>query len=340
VGGQTIDSRVDSEVARYYLASYLAGERADAALDERIDHIYRSANGRLPDRRTLKHLSDEFSLDFASLYLADQIARSPINRRFRDAFERVRDYTRNNFRTGRVSLPSQAADFEVLFVPGYLYKRVKVTGADFAVPRLALQRAGILQHFVETQEDAAVEENADLVAAAIRARAQTGRRLILISASKSGPEVALALTKLALTETRKVAAWINAVGSLQGTPLADERSLPEVERLGQVNSAGMESLTTERSRQRFDAFRIPEHICVVNYIGIPVTGSISSLGNLGFSSLRKYGPNDGITLLSDSIFPSGVTLVELGRDHFLLNVEMDVTTVALTNTIISWIEQR
>jgi hypothetical protein len=102
----------------------------------------------------------------------------------------------------------------------------------------------------------------------------------------------------------------------------------------------MESLTTERSRQRFDAFRIPEHILVVNYIGIPVTGSISSLGNLGFSSLRKYGPNDGITLLSDSIFPSGVTVVELGRDHFLLDVEMDVTTVALTNTIISWIERR
>lgn len=32
VGGQTIDSRVASEVARYYLASYLAGERGDAAL--------------------------------------------------------------------------------------------------------------------------------------------------------------------------------------------------------------------------------------------------------------------------------------------------------------------
>jgi hypothetical protein len=302
VGGQTIDTRVDSEVARYYLASYLAGERGDAALDERIDRIYQSANGSLPDRRTLKDLSDDFSLDFASLYLADQIARSPVNRRFQDAFERVRDYARNNFRSGRVSLPARAADFEVVFVPGYLYKRLRMTGADFAVPRVALQRAGILQHFVETHEDAAVEENADRVVAAIRARAQTGRRLILISASKSGPEVALALTKMAPAETRQVAAWINAVGALQGTPLADERSLPEVEQLvGQVDSAGMESLTTERSRQRFDAFRIPEHIFVVNYIGIPVTGSVSSLGNLGFSSLRKYGPNDGISLLSDSI---------------------------------------
>lgn len=36
VGGQKIDTRVDSEVARYCLASYLAGERGDAALDERM----------------------------------------------------------------------------------------------------------------------------------------------------------------------------------------------------------------------------------------------------------------------------------------------------------------
>src|SRR6266496_5852032 len=62
VGGQTIETRVDSEAARYYLGSYLAGQRSDAALDERIDRLYQSANGSLPDRYELKHLSDEFSV--------------------------------------------------------------------------------------------------------------------------------------------------------------------------------------------------------------------------------------------------------------------------------------
>src|SRR5262245_12835837 len=37
VGMQAIDTRVDSEAARYYLGSYLAGQRSDVALDERID---------------------------------------------------------------------------------------------------------------------------------------------------------------------------------------------------------------------------------------------------------------------------------------------------------------
>ena len=44
-GMQTIEARVDSEVARYYLGSYLAEERNDAALDERIDRVYQKANG-------------------------------------------------------------------------------------------------------------------------------------------------------------------------------------------------------------------------------------------------------------------------------------------------------
>ena len=48
----------------------------DTELDERIDRVYQSANGLLPDRRELKRLSDDFSVDFAALYFSDQIART------------------------------------------------------------------------------------------------------------------------------------------------------------------------------------------------------------------------------------------------------------------------
>jgi hypothetical protein len=336
VGGQTIETRVDSEAARYYLASYLAGERSDAALDERIDRVYQSANGSLPDRNELKHLSDDFSVDFAALYFADQIARIPVNRRFRIAFEQAYDYALKAFPEGRVRLP---ADFEVLVVPTYLYKRLFAVGADMAVPRAALKEVGLTCHFVETQDDGAVEANAELVAAAIRARAQSGRRLIVLSASKSGPEVALALTKLGPAETRHVAAWINVMGALQGTPLVDERLFPDLELImGKVDNAGMDSLTTAHSRQRFNSFHIPEHVFVVNYFGIPVIGSISFFARTSFFPLRKYGPNDGTVLLPDMIFPGGVTLTELGSDHFMRGRRLDITTVALAITVIRWLE--
>ena len=337
VGGQTIDTRVDSEVARYYLGSYLAGNHSDTALDERIDRVYQSTDGQLPDRGQLKRLSDDFSVDFAALYLADQIARVPVNRRFRSAFDRAYEYTRKAFPEGQVKLP---ADYEVLVVPTYLYTRIFATGADMAVPRAALQKAGLTCYFVETDDDGPVEANADLVAAAIRARAQSGRRLIILTASKSGPEVALALTKLGPTETRHVAAWINAVGALQGTPLADDRLFPELEYIvGKLDPLGTESMTTARSRQRFDSFRIPEHLLVVNYFGIPVSGSISFWMRRSYSPMRKYGPNDGNVLLADMIFPGGVTLFDLGSDHFMRTRPLDIATVALAITVIGWLEK-
>src|SRR5882757_3557601 len=238
VGMQSIDTRVDSEAARYYLGSYLAGQRSDAALDERIDRLYQSANGSLPDRYELKHLSDEFSVDFAALYFADQIAHIPVNRRFRRAFDEAYEYTRKALPDDRVSL---SKEYEVLVVPTYLYKRFFSVGADMAVPRAALKKAGLTCHFVETQDDGAVEANADIVAAAIRAHAKSDRRLIILSASKSGPEVALALTRLETAETRHVAAWINVAGVLQGTPLADKHLFQELEFLvGEVDVAGEE----------------------------------------------------------------------------------------------------
>jgi hypothetical protein len=338
VGMQTIETRVDSEAARYYLEHYLPGNRMDTELDDRIDRVYQNANGALPDRGELKRLSDEFSVDFAALYLVDQITHMSDNRRFRIAFDQAYNFTRKALPRDRVKL-SRAADYEVLVVPIYLYKRLIGSGADLAAPRAALEKVGLNCHFVETQDDGAVEANADLVADAIRARMQSGRRLIVISASKSGPEVGLALTRLQPAETRHVAAWINVAGVLQGSPLADEHRFRELEFLvGEVDVAGEDSLTTLRGRRRFDSFRIPEHVLVVNYLGIPVTGSISFWGRRGFYSLREHGPNDGISLLADMIIPSGVTLADLENDHFMRGRPLDITTVALALTAIRWLE--
>jgi hypothetical protein len=40
------------------------------------------------------------------------------------------------------------------------------------------------------------------------------------------------------------------------------------------------------------------------------------------------------------IFPGGVTLAELGRDHFLLDQRDDATTVAFAIAVIRWQESQ
>ena len=338
IGGQTIETRVDSEVARYYLANYIAGRHTNPLLDERIDRIYQEANGTLPDRQDLKKLSDDFSVDFAALYFADQIDRVPANRRFLSIFRQAYDYTRINFPQDQMQVPG-AANYDVLIVPTYLYKRFSFTGADLAVPRAALHKVGFKCYFVKTLDDGPVELNAEIIMAAIWDRAASGRRLIVVSASKSGPEVALALTRLGSAGTRQVAAWINAVGALQGTPAVDDKLLPDLEFLtGKINPAGAESMATIRSRQRFAKFHIPRTVLVVNYFGIPTVGNISFFGRKSFFELRKYGPNDGVLLLADMIFPGGVTLARLGIDHLQMNKGIDITTVALGMSVLEWLQ--
>ena len=238
IGGRAIETRVDSEVARYYVANYLAGKHTDLLLDKRIDRVYQQANGSLPDRDDLKKLSDDFSVDFAALYLADRIARVPANAWFSSAFQQAYEYTREAFPRPGMKVAG-AADYDVLVVPTYLYKRFLLRGTDLAVPRAALQKVGFTCYFVETIDDGPIEANAEIIIAAISARATSGRRLIVISASKSGAEVALALTRLGPSGTAHVAAWINAVGALQGTPLVDEQLLPDAEFfIGKVNRRG------------------------------------------------------------------------------------------------------
>jgi hypothetical protein len=108
--------------------------------------------------------------------------------------------------------------------------------------------------------------------------------------------------------------------------------------MGKIDVAGTESMTTANSRRRFNSFRVPDHVLVVNYFGVPVIGSVSFLARTSYNPLRKYGPNDGTVLLPDMIFPGGVTLTELGSDHFMRPKPLDIVTVALAITVIDWIE--
>ena len=228
-----------------------------------------------------------------------------------------------------------------MFIPAYLYKRITFTGADLAAPRAALQRVGFNCDFVETDEEATVEANADLVIAAIRARAQSGRRLILVSASKSGPEVALALTRLGPAETRHVAAWINTVGALQGSPMADERLAPELEYIvGKVNLGGQRKYDDGTQPAAFQFISRPRTCARDQLFWHSCEGERFLFSPQRLFSLAKYGPNDGVLLLSDMIFPGGITLAELGSDHFLLSDHLDITTVALAITVIGWLENQ
>ena len=94
-------------------------------------------------------------------------------------------------------------------------------------------------------------------------------------------------------------------GVLQGSPLADEHLFQELEFLvGEVDIAGRGEFDYPAQPSTFRFLSHSKTWCPgLTYLGIPVTGTISFWGRRGFNSLRKHGPNDGVSLLSDMIIP-------------------------------------
>jgi len=185
-----------------------------------------------------------------------------------------------------------------------------------------------------------VEANAAVIVDTIRAIGCSGGPVVIVSASKSGAEAALALTGLTPAESTCVVAWINIAGALGGTPLADAALRPPVKWLARGifwvsgwSWDALESLATGPSRRRLDGRRMPETITVLNIVAVPVSGSVGYQVYGGYQVLRPHGPNDGVVLLADTVWPNGLNLVALGADHLFFRWREDAHVLALLRAI-------
>lgn len=348
LGEQRITTTVDSEIARYYLEHYLRGERLEPKWDQEFDELHEENASSLPNREYLKTLSQTFSVDFAALFLARQILAHPKNSTLQFEFNRQLREFNTTSREGGTQLHPQYSKYLVLFVPAWDYERSgDETGADFAEPRSILSGMGIQNSLVEIQPTGSVEENSALITDEILSYYEGNKKIVLVSASSSSPAVAHAIgERLNAHELTHVAAWLNIAGIIQGAPIIDHyKRWPRVWFLRlfllyhgwQMKS--VDSMSAIQSRTRFARLSVPEHILIVNYVGIPMSGDISERARHGYTTLRGEGPNDGATLLADEIIPEGTTLVDFGIDHYLANdPDIDNKTVTLAQTLLNYLE--
>ncbi len=80
---------------------------------------------------------------------------------------------------------------------------------------------------------------------------------------------------------------------------------------------------------------------VINYLGLSLTGSLSSLSTYKYPIIADEGPNDGLTPLVDIIAPGSMTLVATSSDHYFAeDPEIDNKTIAILKTVLEMIELR
>ncbi len=349
LAGQRINTTVDSELAKYYLEHYVPNKKTNPELDSLLDQIHQNTDSAsLPAREYLKHLANAYSVDFAALYLVRQLLENKANQSIQQAFQAEFAKLKNTMDSSTWRQRPEFSSYTVLFVPGWVYKSHPETGADLAKPRAVMTRLGIENHLVEIEESGTIEKNAAFVAQALSRYNRAGKKIILAGASSGSASVAFALGHLLHSdEALPIVAWLNIDGLLQGSALADaavrgpKRWLVKLVTFAKRwDFASIESMTTYRSRARFSTLQIPKHVLVINYVGIPLSGDITKLAKDGYEDLRREGPNDGLTLITDEIFPGGMTVVELGLDHYFQDKEIDLKTAALAQTIIHHLESQ
>tara|TARA_B100000315_G_scaffold224382_1_gene229875 strand:- start:4494 stop:5636 length:1143 start_codon:yes stop_codon:yes gene_type:complete len=341
LAGRYISTTVDSMAARYYLEHYLRGENADSEMHRQIDKFHAQLQKGQIDRDTIAHIANSMSPDLATLIFADYLSSLESNARMQANFsEELAEILRPQW--SFFLDDAQSREYVILFAPGWLYLSDPTTGADFLKQREILDRMGIQTGLIETAESGSVEHNAEIIAAEIMLRGTEKEKLILVSASKSGAEVAFALgAYLTSAQTTHVHAWVNVGGVIQGTQLADTAmDWPQWWGLylyfwwKEWDVSGLASMTTNIRRASYAYIHIPDNILVVNYMAVPLSGDISDGVKSRYELLRPYGPNDGLTLLVDQIIPGSVTVLELGLDHFFRDSVIEWKTVALFRTVV------
>lgn len=346
--GQPINTTVDSEIAKYYLENYLSNNRTNPKFDKRIELVYQQHNGQLPDRCALKAISDSFSVDFAALFFATGIWETEANRKAQNIFRKKVAERKTAIQNHEHQSVSKAADYIILFVPGWDYKKSgHKTGSDLATPRNLLAELGLKNHLVEIPPNGSVEENAKFLTQEILRFSKLEKSIILVGASSAGPAIHLTLGgQLNPQQLQSVKAWINLGGILQGSPLIEylqewpRNWLLEIGlRAKRWEKKNVLSMSVNRSRKRFQRLKLPDHILVINYLGLSLSGELSKYSLDKYPILRREGPNDGLTLLADILAPGSITIIAPGSDHFFNeDPEIDIKTVALAQTAIQYLK--
>ena len=345
---QAITTTIDSELSKYYLEHYLRNDRINPAYDQEIDRALAIWNQRPLDSDSLRALTQDFSPDFATLYFVSRIYQDPRNRKTQDAFHAHVATLRAKGPSEIFRIAKRSAPYLIVFVPGYAYKKDPTTGADFAQQRRLMTEAGFRNVLIETDELATVDKNAQIVASEILRLNEEHRRIILVSTSKGGTEVALAIGKLLPPERLEgVKAWISIGGLLRGTPSADQAlQWPKswlvraafffTGHRGEV----IEDLSTKKRREVFAQLEFPEHIVTLQYVGVPLSGQIAEYVQGRYDDLKNLGPNDGLTLLGDELVEGGIVITDIGLDHYYLDPEIDLKTFALASVVLDLLEGR
>ncbi|NJN33734.1 MAG: hypothetical protein HC817_05240, partial [Saprospiraceae bacterium] len=303
--------------------------------DNKVLDLFTAYKDKHLNTKTLSEISNKYSPDVSTFYFLQKLYQKPTNKEAHDLY--LNYYDQIKAQDFNDTIDDLLKSYVVVFVPGLAYKEDTTTGADFARQRKLLTEKGVRNELIEIGEWDLVENNANLIAQRLKYLASVNEKILLVSASKGGLETAIALgTILTPEDIKSVKSWINVGGILRGSPIADNYLkfpkcwLAEVALWTKGKKINLVKNISYNDRQRaFDSITFPEHINIINFVGLPLSTRIDKKIKSRYCSMIKLGPNDGLSPIADLTVENGITISELGLDHYFRDDNIDVKTLAL-----------
>lgn len=342
VGPYEVETTVDHEIAKIYLADFAYESMGAKVYEEMIRQIELTYEKIIPDVSQLKSISEETSVDFATIFYCRKLLNQSKNRWIQKKF---RTYLRSA-RSGQYH-HDRYSNLSVILVPGFDYEATGAqTGADLSVPRKILSDSGMEVHFAKINPLGTVDENALYVSQMIL-DIKHSKDLIIAGPSSAGPAIHLALSKLLRPgESKQVKAWLNLGGIIGGSAVLEWIDSGFSSLIWSLilwhqdwRAESFDGLKTSVAKTRLSRFRLPDHIKVVNYLGLSLSGQISEYGKDKYLIMRSMGPNDGLALLPDMVYDDGYTILAPESDHFFARDPLiDLKTLALLDVMLDLVQ--
>ena len=287
------------------------------------------------DNELLYKISQQYSLDVATIYALNRLYEIPQNKKAQDKYLSVIDSIEKRMPLAKIE---KLKSKYFLFVPGLAYKEAPSTGADLARQMTLFKLLGIKNKLIETGEYALVKQNAQIIADEIIRTSKERNDIVLVSVSKGSLETAIALGKLLGREQLKsVSAWVSVGGILRGSPVADQYlKAPKswLARFGLwskgLNYEVVRDISHQFRSEAFNSLNLPVHLRTIHFVGIPLTSQVHKRIKARYCSLQKnFGPNDGLTTITDALTMHGIVISELGLDHYFKDENIEIKTLAL-----------
>jgi hypothetical protein len=263
----------------------------------------------------LRQITEREGVDFATAVLFDRFQKAPERARF---IHRI-DALRKSDPTGPAKI-----DAKIVIVPGALYRERPDMGGDGRVVREVAESLGLQTDLIPLASFGSARKNAGLIRDWMEQHA--GERIILVSLSKGGADLKLALSASDAPDTfRNVVAWINVCGPLSGTRMANWILESRVRswffrwklRCQKRDYQLITDLRHGDGGPLDIALRPPATMKPVTLIGFPLRRHMTTrFSRFCHRTLAPAGPNDGTTLLADLHSVPGEIYPAWGMDHY------------------------